>query len=112
MSTKVEWWTIGLAIDKVDFEKAEPARSLCDRILEFLTRNNDKAYSEDEISSEILRTDPIVKTLTIVGRQAVVLAALENLVRDGTATARLRNATTYYMARDLARDLMRKPDLK
>ena len=90
----------GLPIGKVDFEKGRPLRPLCDRILEFLTRNSGEAYMEDDIGVEIMQADggdPVLQGLTIVGRQAVVLAALDNLVRDGKVVAKVPNKAPYYM---------------
>jgi hypothetical protein len=96
---------LGLVIDKVDFEKGKPARSLGDRILDFLAMNRGKAYSEDEISIDMMQADggdPILQALTIVGRQAVVLAALDNLIRDGKIVARVPGKMLYYMYNDRA----------
>ena len=86
-----------MAITKADFEKGKPARALSDRILEFLLKNSDKAYMEDDITTEVMREEPVLQGLTIVGRQAVVIAALNNLIRDGQVASRIPNKTPYYM---------------
>jgi hypothetical protein len=94
--------TVGLAIEKADFERGKPARALSDRILEFLAMNSGNAYLEEEISKEMMQADPgdrVLQSLTIVGRQAVVLAALDTLVRDGKIIARIPGMMPYYMAR-------------
>ena len=88
---------VGLAITQEEFEKGKPARSLSDRILEFLLKNSDKAYLEDDITTEVMREDPVLQGMTIVGRQAVVIAALNNLIRDGQVAARIPNKMPYYM---------------
>jgi hypothetical protein len=80
---------VRLAIDKADFKKGKPARALSDRILEFLAKNSDKAYLQDDITTEMMREDAVLQELTTVGRQAGVLAALDNLVRDGEVVARI-----------------------
>jgi len=87
-----------LAIDKVEFEKAKPAPAVYNRILEFLTKNINKAYSEGEIIDEMLRDDMVLKRMTTVGIQAFVLTTLDNLVADGKVTARIPGMSTYYMA--------------
>jgi hypothetical protein len=99
------WVILGLAIDKVDFEKCKPVRSLGDRILDFLAMNKGKAYFEDDIGIEMMQADggdPILQALTTVGRQAVVLAALDNLIREGRILARISGKMSYYMHNDQA----------
>jgi hypothetical protein len=87
-----------IELEKANFEMGKPARALSDRILEFLVKNRGKAYGEGEISLDLLQAgDPVVKELTAVGRQAVVLAALDNLIRDGKVLARTHAWNTYYM---------------
>jgi len=53
---------------------------------------------ETEIVHEMLETDTVLKTLTTVGIQTFVLAALDNLVADGKVTARIPGKMPYYMA--------------
>jgi hypothetical protein len=85
-------------LEKADFEKGRPVRALSDRILEFLAMNRGKAYGEGEISLVLLQAgDPVVKDLTAVGRQAVVLAALDSLIRGGKVIARTHVWNTFYM---------------
>jgi hypothetical protein len=88
---------VRLAIDKADFKKGKPARALSDRILEFLAKNSDKAYLQDDITTEMMREDAVLQELTTVGRQAGVLAALDNLVRDGEVVARIFYKMPFYM---------------
>lgn len=91
---------VGLAIGSAEFEKGKPFPALGDRILEFLAMNSDKAYMEAEIGVEMMQADggdPVLQALTIVGRQAVVLAVLDNLVRDGKIVSRIQHKMPYYM---------------
>jgi hypothetical protein len=93
----------GLPIEKVDFEKGKPLRALGDRILEFLSINKGKAYMEDEIAKEIMQADggdAVLQSLTIVGRQSVVLAALNGLIREGKIVSRKPSWSAYYMCAD------------
>jgi hypothetical protein len=95
---------VKLAIDKADFEKGQPARALYDQILEFLMKNSGKAYAEVEITHEMLQAsgpDGVLKTLTSVGVQTLVLATLDNLIADGKVEARRPGAFVYYIATQL-----------
>ena len=87
-----------LAIEKAEFEKGPPGRSLCDRVLEFLLKNGDKAYMEIEITRNMLDEAPVLKTLTTVGMQTLVLATLDKLVADGKVVTRVAGSSPYYMA--------------
>jgi hypothetical protein len=87
-----------LAIEKAEFEKGAPGRSLCDRILEFLLKNGDKAYLEIEITRNMVDEAPVLKTLTSVGMQTLVLATLDKLVADGKVVTRVPGSSPYYMA--------------
>jgi hypothetical protein len=92
---------IGLTIDKDKFEQGQPARALYNQILEFLENNSDKAYTQTEITHEMLQakgTDGVLQMLTSVGIQAFVLATLDNLIADTKVTARRPGAYVYYMA--------------
>jgi hypothetical protein len=86
-----------LAIEKAEFDKGKVARSLRDRILEFLMINSDKAYLEVEITRQMLEVDPVMKTLTAVAMQVFVLATLENLVAEGKIVAKVPGTMPYYM---------------
>ncbi len=93
----------GLPIDKAEFENGKLARSLSDRILEFLAKNKGSAYLEDDIGVEMMQADggdPMLQSLTIVGRQTVVLAVLDNLVREGKIIARIPSRMPFYMYND------------
>jgi hypothetical protein len=87
-------------LDKAEFEKGKPARALYDRILEFLAVNRGEAYTEGDIGKEMMQAeggDPVLQSLTVVGRQAVVLAALDDLIREGKVVARKHGWNTYCM---------------
>jgi hypothetical protein len=87
-------------LDRAEFEKGKPARALYDRILDFLAMNRDNAYTEGDIGKEMMQADggdPVLQSLTVVGRQAVVLAALDDLIREGKIVARKHSWNTYYM---------------
>ncbi len=87
-------------MNKAEFETGKPARALSDRILEFLAMNRTEAYNEGDLGAEMMQAfggDPILQSLTIVGRQAVILAALDNLIREGQIVARRHHWNTYYM---------------
>jgi hypothetical protein len=93
-----------LPIDKTDFEKGQPARALYDQILDFLVKNSGRAYAEVEITHEILQAagpDGVLKTLSSVAVQALVLATLDNLIADGKVDARRPSVSVYYMATQL-----------
>lgn len=95
---------VGLVLDKAGFEKGTPARTLYDQILEFLTQNSGRAYSGGEINREMLQVGGefgSLKSLTVVGQQAYLLATLDNLVADGKVTARKPGIVVYYMAAPL-----------
>jgi hypothetical protein len=94
-----------LPIGKAEFEKGKPIRALGDRILEFLSMNKGNAYVGDDVATEIMQADggdPTLQSLTIVGRQAVVLAVLDNLVREGKVVARKSSWNVYYTYNDAA----------
>jgi hypothetical protein len=91
---------VELAIVKAEFEKGKPVKALGTQILEFLAKNDGAAYLEDDITANIMRAgdgEPILQALTIVGRQAVVLAVLDGLVREGKVVARIPGKLPYYM---------------
>jgi hypothetical protein len=86
-----------LAIQKAEFEKGAPDRALSDRILEFLVKNAEKAYIEIEITRTMLAEHPVMKSLTTVGMQTLVLATLDKLVADGKVVTRTVASSSYYM---------------
>ena len=52
---------------------------------------------EPEITKEMLHADTILRTLTTVGMQALVLAKLEDLVADGKIISKIPGTLPYYM---------------
>ena len=90
-----------MTIDKADFERGQPARALYDQVLEFLVKNSGKAYAEGEITHEMLQAggaDGVLKMLSSVGIQTLVLATLDNLIADGKVDARRPGVFVYYAA--------------
>jgi hypothetical protein len=80
-----------LPIDKSEFSKGTPIRSLKSQVLRFLSKNPDRAYTTVEIVRDLIRPDE--KTPADIqrfgGYLASVAAALDILVEEDKIVGRI-----------------------
>jgi len=86
-----------LPIDKTQWEKAGRIVSMETTVLEFLTRDPEKAYSGKEIGNEVMK-DPLMKPMTGAAIVACVILTLDNLFREGKVDVRKLDRIVYYKA--------------
>jgi len=86
-----------LPIGKAEWEKAGRIVSMETTVLEFLTRDRDKAYSGKEIGNEVMK-DSLMKPMTGAAIVACVIMTLDNLFRQGKVDVRKFGRIVYYKA--------------
>ena len=92
-----------MPIDKTQWEQGQPWRAVETRILEFLKKNPDKAYTAKEIADEVVGHDPkapalIFEIMAESGTAVMVFVTLESLIRQGKVEARKIAKIPYYKA--------------
>ena len=86
-----------MPIDKAQWEKAGRIVSMETTVLEFLTRDRDKAYSGKEVGNEVMK-DSLMKPMTGAAIVACVIMTLDNLFRQGKVDVRKLGRIVYYKA--------------